>query len=100
MRRARGSTAPPAWRPIRESMCFVASRGRIPLARQPIGRRAYPTVLKREPDAGSRGYVDRVLRDKWTQQDVKRELRRSPEYRQRSVALEINVERPACRKRS
>jgi hypothetical protein len=48
-----------------------------------IVRRAYLSVLKREPDAGSRGYVDRVLRDKWTQQDVERELRRSPEYRQR-----------------
>ncbi len=48
-----------------------------------IVRRAYLSVLKREPDAGSRGYVDRVLRDKWIQQDVERELRRSPEYRQR-----------------
>ena len=48
-----------------------------------IVRRAYLSVLKREPDGGSRGYVDRVLRDKWTQQDVERELRRSPEYRQR-----------------
>jgi peptidase inhibitor family I36 len=48
-----------------------------------IVRRAYLSVLRREPDAGSRGYVDRVLRDKWTQQDVERELRRSPEYRQR-----------------
>ncbi len=49
-----------------------------------IVRRAYLSVLKREPDAGSRGYVDRVLRDKWTQQDVERELRNSPEYRAKS----------------
>jgi TorA maturation chaperone TorD len=48
---------------------------------QEIVRRAYLAVLKREPDAGSRGYVDRVLREKWTQSDVERELRRSPEYR-------------------
>ena len=48
---------------------------------QEIVRRAYLSVLKREPDAGSRGYVDRVLRDKWTQSDVERELRKSPEYR-------------------
>jgi hypothetical protein len=48
-----------------------------------IVRNAYLSVLKREPDAGSRGYVDRVLRDKWTQQDVERELRKSPEYRHR-----------------
>jgi Peptidase inhibitor family I36 len=45
-----------------------------------IVRRAYLSVFKRAPDAGSRGYVDRVLRDHWTQQDVERELRNSPEY--------------------
>jgi Peptidase inhibitor family I36 len=48
-----------------------------------IVRRAYQSVLRREPDAGSSGYVNRVLRDHWTQQDVERELRRSPEYRNR-----------------
>jgi len=48
-----------------------------------IVRRAYRAVLGREPDPGSRGYVDRVLRDDWTQEDVERELRRSPEYRRR-----------------
>jgi hypothetical protein len=47
---------------------------------QDIVRQAYLSVLKREPDSGSRGYVDRVLRDKWTQSDVERELRKSPEY--------------------
>ena len=46
-----------------------------------IVRRAYLSVLNREPDAGSRTYVDKVLRDKWTEQDVARELRKSPEYR-------------------
>src|SRR5262249_40457624 len=49
-----------------------------------IARRAYLAVFRREPDAGSRGYVERVLRDKWTQQDVERELRKSDEYRNRS----------------
>jgi hypothetical protein len=48
-----------------------------------VVRRAYRAVLGREPDAGSSGYVDRVLRDKWTQSDVERELRKSPEYRGR-----------------
>lgn len=48
-----------------------------------IVRRAYLEVFRREPDAASRGWVDRVLRDNWTQADVERELRRSPEYRQR-----------------
>jgi hypothetical protein len=46
-----------------------------------IVRNAYLAVFNREPDAGSRGYVVRVFRDKWTQQDVERELRQSPEYR-------------------
>ncbi len=48
-----------------------------------IVRRAYLEVFRREPDAASRGWVDRVLRDNWSQADVERELRRSPEYRQR-----------------
>jgi hypothetical protein len=48
-----------------------------------IVRRAYLDVLRREPDAASRSYVDRVLRDNWSQNDVERELRRSAEYRQR-----------------
>jgi Peptidase inhibitor family I36 len=49
-----------------------------------IVRRAYLNVLRREPDSGSRGYVDRVMRNKWTQGDVERELRKSPEYRNQS----------------
>ena len=44
-------------------------------------RRAYRSELQREPDAGSRVYVDKVLRDHWSEQDVARELRKSPEYR-------------------
>jgi hypothetical protein len=56
--------------------------GRQAMAEE-IVRRAYLSVLNREPDAGSRGYVDRVVRDNWTQQDVERELRKSREYRGR-----------------
>jgi hypothetical protein len=48
-----------------------------------IVRRAYRAVLNREPDPGSRGFVEKVMRDKWTQEDVERELRRSDEYRNR-----------------
>ena len=48
---------------------------------QEIVRRAYMNVLRREPDGGASGYVDRVIRNHWTQQDVERELRKSPEYR-------------------
>jgi hypothetical protein len=43
--------------------------------------RAYRSVLGREPDPGSRTYVDKVLREHWTEQDVARELRKSPEYK-------------------
>jgi hypothetical protein len=46
-------------------------------------RRAYRNVLHREPDAGARGYVQRVYKDKWTQSDVERELRKSPEAMRR-----------------
>lgn len=49
-----------------------------------IVRRAYLSVLGREPDSGSRTYVNHVLRDKWTEQDVIRELRRSDEFRDRN----------------
>ena len=49
---------------------------------QEMVRRAYLSVLKREPDPqGSQGWVNRILRDHWSQQDVERELRKSPEYR-------------------
>ncbi|HEV8396221.1 MAG TPA: peptidase inhibitor family I36 protein [Vicinamibacterales bacterium] len=47
-----------------------------------IVRRAYLSVLNREPDAGAQGYINRVMRDGWTEDDVARELRRSPEFRQ------------------
>ncbi|MEP7116105.1 MAG: peptidase inhibitor family I36 protein [Acidobacteriota bacterium] len=48
-----------------------------------IVRRAYRAVLGRDPDEGARGYVDKVMRERWSQSDVERELRRSPEYRNR-----------------
>ena len=42
---------------------------------------AHRAVLLREPDPASRVYVDKVLRENWTEADVSRELRNSPEYR-------------------
>jgi TorA maturation chaperone TorD len=51
-------------------------------AEEIVGK-AYEEVLGREPDSGSRGYVDRVLREGWSQADVERELRKSDEYRNR-----------------
>jgi TorA maturation chaperone TorD len=47
-----------------------------------IVTRAYRAVLKRDADkAGMQGFVDRVIRDRWTQADVEQELRKSDEYR-------------------
>jgi hypothetical protein len=48
-----------------------------------IVRQAYLTVLKREPDFGSRGYVAEVFNRKMTREQVERELRNSAEYRER-----------------
>jgi hypothetical protein len=46
-------------------------------------RQAYLDVLGREPDPGAEGWVDKVLRDRWTEQDVVRALRDSDEYRRK-----------------
>jgi hypothetical protein len=56
----------------------------VPKAQQ-IVRQAYLNVLKREPDPGSQGFVDRVFRDHWSQEQVENELRKSPEFRQRNA---------------
>jgi hypothetical protein len=54
-----------------------------PAKAQDIVRQAYLRVLKREPDSGAAGFVNRVMTDHWTQEDVERELRKSPEYREK-----------------
>lgn len=47
-----------------------------------IVRRAYLSVLDREPDAnGMRDYKARILNDRWTEQQVVNALRNSDEYR-------------------
>jgi TorA maturation chaperone TorD len=47
-----------------------------------IVRSAYKNVLRRDADeVGLRNYVQRVMRDRWTQAQVERELRQSEEYR-------------------
>jgi hypothetical protein len=51
---------------------------------QAIVRAAYQKVLLREPDPGSAGWVDRVLNDHWSQQQLENELRNSAEYRQKN----------------
>ena len=52
-------------------------------AAEEIVRRAYLAELRREPDRGSVGWVDKLMDDNWTEADVVRELRRSDEYRNR-----------------
>jgi hypothetical protein len=59
---------------------FVLTREKA----QEIVRRAYLNVLKREPDPGAAGWVDNVLRNNWTQDDLERELKKSAEYRQKN----------------
>ena len=66
---------------LRESPEYGAattmSRGKA----EDIVRRAYLSVLRREPDSGSSGFVEKVLHDNWTQVEVERELFKSSEYR-------------------
>jgi hypothetical protein len=66
---------------LRNSREYREKSSMTPAKAQDIVRRAYLAVLRREPDPGSRGFVDRVLRDHWSQEDVERELRKSAEYR-------------------
>ena len=68
---------------IRSSPEYRELTTMTPAKAQEIVRRAYLAVLKREPDAASQGYVNRVFHDHWTQADVERELRKAPEYRNR-----------------
>jgi hypothetical protein len=48
-----------------------------------VVRNAYRSILNRDPDPASEGYVEHVLRDGWSQTDVERDLRQSAEYRDR-----------------
>ena len=51
---------------------------------QAIVRSAYMNVLGREPDPASAGWVDHVLNDHWSQQQLESELRNSPEGRSKN----------------
>lgn len=48
---------------------------------QQIVRRAYRSTLGRDADSGSSVYVDKVMRNHWSEEDVAKELRNSAEYR-------------------
>jgi len=54
--------------------------GRTPEAEN-IVRRAYRSVLGREPDPGARSWVNAVMKNNWTQRQLESELMKSAEYR-------------------
>jgi len=46
-----------------------------------VVRRAYEDILGREPDPGGlRSYTDKMIREGWSERDVREALRNSPEY--------------------
>ncbi len=47
--------------------------------------KAYRQVLLREPDAGAYGLTQQILRKDWSLEDVKNHLRRSQEYRTKTI---------------
>ena len=57
--------------------------GRLRQRAEDIVRAAYRAVLNRDPDSGAETYVQNVLRNNWSQQDVEKALRNSPEFRNR-----------------
>ncbi|HET6899631.1 MAG TPA: DUF4214 domain-containing protein, partial [Vicinamibacteria bacterium] len=60
-----------------------ANRGVSDAEAEATVRRAYQTVLRREPDAsGMQEYKARILNDRWTEQQVVSALRSSPERRE------------------
>lgn len=59
-------------------------RGGRDFRAQQIVREAYRDVLRREPDrTGMREYTDAIVHRGWSENDVRRALRRSPEYAQK-----------------
>lgn len=50
---------------------------------QDIVRQAYLSVFRREPDDAARPYVEEIFRRRMTREQLERELRNSPEYKNR-----------------
>ena len=48
---------------------------------QGMVRRAYKSVLGREPDPGARSWIEAVMKNNWSQSQLERELMNTPEYR-------------------
>jgi hypothetical protein len=58
------------------------SRWTVQQAEQMV-ERAYRSVLGRDPDPASRGWVDEVMKNNWSEQQLSAELRKTPEYREK-----------------
>lgn len=58
-------------------------RDRLRKRAEDIVREAYKAVLNRDPDPGAEAYIQNVLQKNWSQQDVEKALRNSPEFRNR-----------------
>ncbi|HET6955826.1 MAG TPA: peptidase inhibitor family I36 protein [Vicinamibacterales bacterium] len=67
---------------LKSSPEFAQKGGMTVEKAQEVVRRAYLSVLKREPDPASKTFVEKVMSG-WSQQDVENELRKSDEYRRR-----------------
>lgn len=68
---------------LRSSPEYRTKGGMTAQKAQEIVRAAYLSVLKREPDPGAAPFVNKVLNERWSQQDVERELRNSDEYKKK-----------------
>jgi hypothetical protein len=51
---------------------------------QEIVRRAYRSVLGRDPDPAASGWVNEVMKNNWSQQQLEAQLRNSQEYREKN----------------
>jgi hypothetical protein len=67
---------------LKSSPEFAQKGGMTVEKAQEVVRRAYLSVLKREPDPASKTFVEKVMSG-WSQQDVENELRKSDEYKRR-----------------
>jgi hypothetical protein len=67
--------------PERQERITDARGSRERARAQQVVRQAYLSVLRREPDAASEAYVQKVMSEGWSEEDVARELRNSAEFR-------------------
>ena len=78
-----------------ESSGGSRGRGRGSFGQNPetIVRRAYQDILDRDPDPdGMRLYRSHITDNDWTEQQVRIDLRRSPEYRERNTMTPAKAE--------